>query len=129
MNLKELKYTKDHEWVKLKGEEAVIGITDHAQSELGDITFIDLPRPGQKVKQSDGIATIESVKAASEIYSPVSGEVLSINETLIDAPETVNTSPYEDGWICKISVAGVKEPDGLMDHAEYEEYLRESKNK
>ena len=126
MDLKELKYTKDHEWVKLQGKEAVIGITDHAQSELGDITFIDLPRLGQKVKQSDGIATIESVKAASEVYSPVSGEVLSVNEALIDAPETVNTSPYEDGWICKISVSGAKELDGLMDHAGYEEYLRGS---
>ena len=115
MSLKELKYTKDHEWVKLEGKEAVIGITDHAQSELGDITFVDLPKSGKHV---------ESVKAASEVYSPVSGEVLLVNESLNDEPEKINSSPYEDGWICRIAVSDISELENFMDEAEYQAYLK-----
>ena len=124
MSLKELKYTKDHEWVKLEGNEAVIGITDHAQSELGDITFVDLPKIGTKVKQSDGIATIESVKAASDVYSPVSGEVMAVNKDLNDKPENINSSPYVDGWICKIAVSDADETGNLMDEAGYTAFLK-----
>jgi len=124
MSLKELKYTKDHEWVKLEGNEAVIGITDHAQSELGDITFVDLPKIGTKVKQSDSIATIESVKAASDVYSPVSGEVMAVNKDLNDKPENINSSPYVDGWICKIAVSDADETGNLMDEAGYTAFLK-----
>ena len=124
MSLKELKYTKDHEWVKLEGNEAVIGITDHAQSELGDITFVDLPKIGTKVKQSDSIATIESVKAASDVYSPVSGEVTAVNKDLNDKPENINSSPYVDGWICKIAVSDADETGTQMDEAGYTAFLK-----
>lgn len=124
MSLKELRYTKDHEWVKLEGKEAVVGITDHAQSELGDITFVDLPKLRKKVKQSESISTIESVKAASEVYSPVSGEVILVNEALNDAPEKINKSPYVDGWICRIAVSDPSEMEKLMDKAGYDNYLK-----
>ena len=120
----ELKYTKKHEWLRLNDGEAVIGITDHAQSELGDITFIELPEEGKQVKRGDTIVTIESVKAASDVYSPVSGEIVATNKALEDAPETVNRSAYEDGWICRIKVADVSETGDLMDLAAYEEYLK-----
>lgn len=118
-----LKYTKDHEWVKIDGDEAVIGITDHAQSELGDITFVELPEIGKQIKKSDSIATVESVKAASDIYSPVSGEVTQVNDTLETAPETINSSPYENGWICRINIADASEQSSLMDASEYTKHL------
>ncbi|HPN72862.1 MAG TPA: glycine cleavage system protein GcvH [Candidatus Omnitrophota bacterium] len=124
MNLKELRYTKDHEWVKLDGGEAVVGITDHAQSELGDITFVDLPKKGKKVKQSDSISTIESVKAASDVYSPVSGEITAVNEKLADEPEKINKSPYGDGWICRVAVLDKNEVNKLMTKEEYDAYLK-----
>jgi glycine cleavage system H protein len=126
MALGKMKFTKDHEWVKLEGKEAIVGITDHAQSELGDITFVELPSSGKKVRQSESIATIESVKAASDVYSPVSGEVLSVNETLNDAPEKINSSPYTDGWICRIVLNDEKELASLMDEAGYTEYLKKN---
>jgi len=121
-----LKYTKDHEWIKVEGSEAVVGITDYAQSELGDITFVELPGVGKGLSQKDTAATVESVKAASDIYSPASGEVVLINEELNDAPETINKSPYGDGWIYRIKLKDPSELDGLMDKAAYEEYLKES---
>lgn len=124
MNLRELKFTRTHEWVRLEGKEAVIGITDHAQAELGDITFVDLAKPGKKVKQNDSISTIESVKAASDVYSPVSGEVLSVNDDLNDAPEKINSSPYADGWICRLAVSNPAEIKELMDKAGYEAFLK-----
>lgn len=123
----ELKYTKEHEWVKVDGSEAVVGITDHAQQELGDITFVELPEAGREVKPGDSIATVESVKAASDIYSPLSGKVLKANVALEDAPENINASPYGDGWICRLSVTETGELDGLMDAAAYEAYLKEGK--
>ena len=119
----DLKYTKDHEWVKIEGDEALVGITDHAQSELGDITFIELPEVGREVKQTDSISTVESVKAASDVYSPVTGKIAAVNETLNDAPETLNQSPYEAGWICRISVQDAAEIAGLMDAASYSELI------
>ena len=121
-----LKYTKEHEWVKLDGNEAVIGITDHAQSQLGDITFIELPQKDNQIKQSESISTIESVKAASDIYSPVSGTITDVNSSLEDTPELINQSPYENGWICRVNVSDESELDNLMDAAAYEEYLKES---
>jgi glycine cleavage system H protein len=123
MNLEELRYTRSHEWVQLDGKEAVVGITEHAQAELGDITFVEVPQPGKKVKQGDSIATIESVKAASEVYSPVSGDMSAVNEKLNEAPELINGSPYGDGWICRITVSDEGELDSLMDKAEYAAYL------
>lgn len=122
----DLKYTKEHEWVKIEGDEAVVGITDHAQSQLGDITFVELPDVGKEIKQSDSFATVESVKAASDVYAPVSGRIVSVNEALQDAPETINRSPYGDGWICRISLAGKGGADSLMDGAAYEAYLKEA---
>jgi len=123
---KNLKYTKEHEWVKLEGSEAVIGITDHAQSQLGDITFIELPQKDRQIKQSDSISTVESVKAASDIYSPVSGTITDVNSSLEDAPELINQSPYENGWICRVNVSNSGELDNLMDADSYEEYLKEA---
>jgi len=119
----DLKYTKEHEWVKLEGGEALIGITDHAQSELGDITFIDLPGEGKHIKKGEAVATIESVKAASDVYSPVSGEVLEKNDALENSPEKINQSPYTDGWICRMKIGSAGETETLMDAAAYEEYL------
>lgn len=122
----ELMYTKEHEWVRIEGDEAVFGITDHAQSELGDITFVELPDVGGEVKKSENCATIESVKAASDIYAPLSGKVTGVNEILQNAPETINQSPYGEGWICRVGIADAGEKDGLMDAASYEKYLEES---
>lgn len=101
-----------------------MGITHHAQEALGDITFIELPKVGKTVSQFDGIATVESVKAASDIYSPVSGKIMSVNEGLSDAPEKINKSPYDNGWICKISVSDNNGVKNLMDAASYETYLK-----
>jgi glycine cleavage system H protein len=121
-----LKYTKEHEWIKVDGDEAVIGITDHAQSELGDITFVDLPQEGNDIVKSASIATVESVKAASDVYSPLSGKIAGVNDALEAEPEKMNQSPYEDGWICRISMTDAGELDGLMDASAYEEFLKES---
>ncbi|MFH1847215.1 MAG: glycine cleavage system protein GcvH [Candidatus Omnitrophota bacterium] len=123
----DLKYTKQHEWVRIDGEEAVIGITDHAQSKLGDITFIELPDTGKELKQTESIATIESVKAASEIYAPLSGKIIEVNEILRNNPEVVNEAPYGDGWICRIAITGEKqEQDSLISNEKYEKLLQES---
>ncbi|MFC1549031.1 glycine cleavage system protein GcvH [Candidatus Omnitrophota bacterium] len=122
----DLKYTKEHEWVRIDGDKAIIGITDHAQSALGDITFIELPEKGKDIKQSEGISILESVKAASDIYAPLSGTIEEVNESLESSPEIINSSPYEDGWICKINMANVSEQDKLMDAGMYEQFLKES---
>ena len=121
-----LKYTKEHEWVRFEGDAVVIGITDHAQSELGDITFVEIPEAGREVKRAESISTVESVKAASDIYAPVSGKIIEVNDTLQDTPEILNSSPYEEGWICKVSINDTGEQEGLMDAAAYEEYLKEN---
>ena len=121
----DLKYTKEHEWVKIEGSVATIGITDHAQTELGDITFVELPDVGKDIKQSDSCATVESVKAASDIYAPVSGKISEANDILANAPETINQSPYGEGWICKIDIANAAEANSLMDAQEYEAFLKE----
>jgi glycine cleavage system H protein len=122
----DLKYTKEHEWVRIEGDKAVFGITDHAQSALGDITFVELPEKGKVIKQSQSMSTVESVKAASDVYAPLSGTVEEANESLRDTPEIINSSPYENGWICRINVADAAEKNALMSADEYEQYLKES---
>ena len=121
----DLKYTKDHEWIRLSGNKGLVGITDHAQSELGDITFIELPTLGQNVAPTDTIASIESVKAASDIYAPLGGSISKINENLTDTPELINQSPYDTGWICEIDNINLDTAQTLMDAHAYQEYLKE----
>ena len=125
----DLKYTKEHEWVKIDQDkkEAIFGITDYAQEQLGDITFVELPRKDEDIKQNSTIATVESVKAASDIYAPISGVVLEINEDLIDAPELINQSVYEKGWICKVKISDDTDFSQLLGFAEYKCFLEESK--
>ena len=117
-------FTKEHEWVKVDGTQATVGISEHAAHELGDITFVELPQMGKVVKQFDTLAGIESVKAASDIYSPVSGKVTQVNDKLEDAPELVNESAEESGWICKLEAADLAELGALMDAAAYAQYLK-----
>ena len=114
------KYMTSHEWVKVEGELAVVGITDHAQEQLGDITFVELPDVGKQVEKGAEAAVIESVKAASDIYAPVGGEVAEVNGALDDTPELVNKSPYEQGWIYKLKGFDAAELDGLLGAADYE---------
>jgi len=122
----DLKYTKEHEWVRDKGDGTItVGITDHAQDALGDLVFIELPEVGRQVDAGDACAVVESVKAASDIYSPVSGEVTEINEALVDAPETVNDDPYDGGWMFKLRVADASQLDGLLDATAYESVVAE----
>jgi glycine cleavage system H protein len=119
-----LLYSKDHEWVRREGNDAVIGVTDYAQHELGDVVFVDLPAVDKELKKGDPAANIESVKAVSDVYSPVTGKVIEANTKLGDNPELVNQDPLGAGWIFKISVGQVSELDELMDLKKYEEYLK-----
>ncbi|HKJ18850.1 MAG TPA: glycine cleavage system protein GcvH [Xanthomonadales bacterium] len=120
----ELKYRESHEWVRQEeGEGAVVGISDHAQAELGDMVFVELPEPGMSYSQGDACAVVESVKAASDIYAPVSGEVVEVNEALEDDPGLVNTDPYGDGWLFTIEPSDASEIDGLMSADEYSEAI------
>jgi glycine cleavage system H protein len=118
-----LRYTKDHEWVLIEGDTATIGITDYAQESLGDIVYVDLPQIGAAFTAHESIGSVESVKAVSDIFTPVSGEVLEINEGLNDAPESVNSNPYGDAWMVKFRLTNPSELDELMDAAAYQEYL------
>ena len=124
MNPTENKYTKDHEWVRLEGDVAVIGITDYAQSELGDVVFVELPAPGAEVKQGETFGVVESVKAASDLYAPVSGTVLEANAALQDAPEQVNAEPFGSGWMLKVRPSDTGELATLMDAAAYDEHVK-----
>ncbi|HTS61624.1 MAG TPA: glycine cleavage system protein GcvH [Candidatus Acidoferrales bacterium] len=117
------RYTKEHEWVHAQGDVATVGITDHAQSELGDIVYVDLPKVGAKVEAGKSLGSVESVKAVSDIYSPVSGEVTEINDTLATAPEKLNTDPHGDAWLVKVKLSGPAEGTGLMTAAEYQAYI------
>ena len=119
----ELKYTKDHEWARVDGDIVTIGITDYAQSELGDIVYVELPEVGLQTKQMESFGTIEAVKAVSDMYSPLSGEVVEINTKLADEPEIINKDPYGDGWFIKIKLSDTSELDGLLDKAKYEELI------
>ncbi|MFN3337876.1 MAG: glycine cleavage system protein GcvH, partial [Thermomicrobium sp.] len=121
-----LRYTRTHEWVRVEGDIAVVGVTDFAQSELGDITYLELPEPGTTVQQGGSMGVIESVKAASDIYAPVSGEVVEANKAVVDTPELVNKSPYDDAWLVKIRMSAPDELNQLMDAEEYRKYLAET---
>jgi glycine cleavage system H protein len=117
----DLRYSKEHEWVRADGSKATIGITSFAADELGDIVFVELPEPGTRLQQFGPFGVIESVKAVSDLYAPVSGEVTEINEALRDRPELVNDDPYGEGWVAKVALSDGAELDGLMDAAAYEE--------
>ena len=120
----DLKYTKSHEWVRVEeGREVVVGITDHAQEQLGDLVFVELPELGLEVEAGGECAVIESVKAASDVYSPVSGEVTAINEALADTPEIINQDAFGDGWICRLKLGNPAELDGLLDADAYAEVV------
>ncbi|MBD3387920.1 MAG: glycine cleavage system protein GcvH [Candidatus Altiarchaeales archaeon] len=121
----DLKYTKEHEWVKVEGDTATVGITDYAQDALGDVVFVELPKTGDSVEKSKGAGVVESVKSVSDIYAPASGEVAEVNGSLEDSPELVNKSPYGEGWMFKLRLKDAGELDGLMDAGEYSEFVGE----
>jgi len=117
------RYTKEHEWVRVEDNLGTVGITDYAQDQLGDIVYLDLPSPGTQVKQLDKLGEIESVKAVSDLYSPVSGEVTEVNQEVIDRPELVNQSPYEEGWLVRVRLADPAEVDKLLSAEQYDELI------
>ena len=119
----DLKYTDSHEWLKLSDDTAKVGITDHAQSELTDIVFVELPPVGKEVKKGDELCVVESVKSVSEIYTPVSGKIVNVNKKLEDNPETVNKSPYDDGWLVEIKVKDKSEINNLLDADSYKKKI------
>ena len=122
----ELKYTKSHEWVRNEDDGTVtIGITDHAQELLGDLVFVEVPEVGSEMAAEDAVCVVESVKAASDVYMPISGEVVAVNEALADAPETINDSPYDDGWLIKVKPSNPDELDDLMDADSYDTEIAE----
>jgi len=122
-----LKYSKEHEWVAAEEAVATIGITDHAQEQLGEIVYIELPSIGEKVSKDDPFGVVESVKAVSDVYAPVSGTVLEVNEDLSESPEAVNEDPYGDGWLIKVRVSDPADFDDLMDNEEYEQMIAHEK--
>jgi glycine cleavage system H protein len=124
MNFPEnLKYTKEHEWVSMDGDVATIGVTEFAQSELGDIVFVEIETEGETLDQNEVFGTIEAVKTVSDLFMPISGEIVTINTDLEDAPESVNESPYENGWMIKIKASDLSEVDGLMDASAYKSLI------
>jgi len=122
-----LKYSKEHEWVITEESIATVGITDHAQEQLGEIVYVELPAVGDKVSKDDPFGVVESVKAVSDIYAPISGTVTEINQELVESPEMVNEDPYGDGWLIKIRIADLVELDDLMDGEEYQEMVAAEK--
>ena len=118
-----ISYTKEHEWISVEGDIATIGISDHAQEQLGEIVFVDLPEIGKTLSKNDDMAVVESVKAASDVYAPVSGEVVEINDTLADEPAQVNDSPEDKGWFCKLRISDTNELRDLMNAEAYQSYL------
>lgn len=121
----ELKYTKEHEWVRLDGNTGTVGITDHAQQSLGDIVFVELPAVGAEVKAAKSFGTVESVKAVSDLYAPISGKVVEVNESLKDSPEQVNSDPHGAAWMVKIELSDAGEVGQLMSADDYEKYVKE----
>ncbi|UFJ39737.1 glycine cleavage system protein GcvH [Brevibacillus humidisoli] len=122
---KELKYSEEHEWVRVEGNKAYIGITSFAQSELGDIVFVELPEVGAAIKQDEPFGSVESVKTVSELYAPISGKVLEVNGELEDSPELVNSSPYDQAWMIVVEISDPSELDKLMDAEKYEAMVKE----
>ena len=118
-----LRYTKDHEWVAADGDTATVGITDYAQQQLGDIVFVDLPKVGRKVKKAEAAAVVESVKAASDVYAPLTGEIVEVNPVLVAEPALLNSDPMNKAWFFKMKVADKSELDGLMDEAAYQAHI------
>jgi len=124
MNIPEnLKYTKDHEWIRVEGDEAYVGITDYAQGELGDIVFIEIETEGEKLAKEEVFGTIEAVKTVSDMFMPIGGEVIEVNDKLEESPEVVNKDPYGDGWLIKIKITDVAELEELLDAAAYKSLL------
>lgn len=126
MNPENLKYHKEHDWAKIEGDTATFGITDYAQESLGDIVYIELPEVGTEVSANSSYAELESVKAVSDIYAPLSGTITEVNEEVVDAPEILNESPYEDGWLIKVKLSDPSEADSLMSSDEYDQQLAEA---
>lgn len=120
---KELRYTDEHEWIRVEGTTGTVGITEHAQDALGEITFVELPKPGDKVKRKDAVVVVESAKAAADVYAPADGTIGDVNAEVEDAPEMINEAPYGDGWLFKIDLDDPGQLDGLMDAKQYEEFL------
>ncbi len=118
-----MRFTKEHEWIEADGDVATVGITAYAAEQLGDVVFVELPEKGKTVRAGDAFAVVESVKAASDVYAPVSGQVVEVNGALPDAPETINAMPEQDGWFAKVKLSNPSELDGLMDRAAYEQFL------
>ena len=121
----DLMYTRDHEWIRIEGETACVGITDYAQSQLGDIVYVDITSEGETIGQDEVFGTIEAVKTVSDLLMPVSGEVIEINPALEDQPELVNQSPYQDGWLIRIKPSDIIEADTLFSAADYQEFIGE----
>ena len=113
-------YTSDHEWLRIEGDVATIGVTDYAQSQLGDVVFVELPKVGRSLKKAEAAAVVESVKAASDVYAPISGEVVEINDAVVDTPELVNSSPFEEGWLLKARFDAL--PDDLLSAEDYKAF-------
>jgi glycine cleavage system H protein len=121
----DLTYTKDHEWVRVKENLATIGITDHAQHQLGDVVYVELPKIGDKFEASEPFGSVESVKAVSEVYMPLAGSVVEVNDSLNDSPELVNEDPYGEGWMIRIKIDNPSQVDALLTAIEYEDYIKE----
>lgn len=121
-----LKYTKDHEWVKIEGDVATLGITQHAADALGELVYVELPKVGAKYNKGDAAVVVESSKSASDVYTPLSGEIVAANDSLTTAPENVNNSPYENGWLIKIKISNADELSDALDEAAYNDYLKEN---
>lgn len=121
----DLNYTKDHEWVRVKENLATVGITDHAQNQLGDVVYVELPKVGDKFEASEPFGSVESVKAVSEVYMPLAGAVVEVNESLNDSPEQVNEDPYGEGWMIRIKIDNPSQVDALLTAIEYEDYIKE----
>ena len=120
---RELRYTKEHEWIRVEGGEAVVGVTDYAQGELGDVIFVELPAPGKTLEQMKTFGTSDAVKTVSDLFAPVSGEITAVNESLKDDPALVNKEPYAGGWMVRIRMKDPKELDGLLTAEDYEKHL------
>jgi len=120
----DLHYSKDHEWVRVDGNIAIVGITDYAQDSLGDVVYVELPKTGDEFAANESFGSVESVKAVSEMFSPVSGEIVGTNETLADEPEKVNNDPYGEGWMIRVEMSNAGEVDSMLTAAEYEDFTK-----